>query len=134
MPTQAAMIDLIQKNPRFQKNEGCYVSIYRKEQLYGGPEEGGWWHTVYALEGSVSFVSREHAESYYDEIHSLAQKLQHDANMCRREAYLDDCARGIEFDDNDLCHGESIDETFFVHVEDEKGSMDNSKDGMPHYE
>lgn len=26
--------------------EGAYVSLYSRGQVYGGPEEGGWWRTI----------------------------------------------------------------------------------------
>jgi hypothetical protein len=45
-----------------------YVSIYRAEQLYGGPEEGGWYYTRNFLEESVGFSSEAEAEDYLDRI------------------------------------------------------------------
>jgi len=45
-----------------------YVSIYRAEQLYGGPEEGGWYYTRNFLEESVGFSCESEAEDYLDQV------------------------------------------------------------------
>lgn len=26
-----------------------FVNVYKKDQQYGGPEEGGWWYNTYEL-------------------------------------------------------------------------------------
>ena len=48
--------------PEAEIPEQVYLSLYEKEQRYGGPEEGGWWYTWYTLCSYMSFPSREVAE------------------------------------------------------------------------
>ena len=123
------LIDLIKSNPRYSQASTHYVSIYHKEQKYGGPEEGGWWHTVYALEGSVPFPTREQAEAYVEHAAQLVNKLQIQANLQFRDAFVANCPYDIELDDNDLCYGEVVDAgKYFVHVEDKQGELDNANE------
>ena len=34
-----------------------FVSVYKADRAYGGPEEGGWWYDVYDLVDSVPVIS-----------------------------------------------------------------------------
>jgi hypothetical protein len=45
-----------------------FVSIYRTEQFYGGPEEGGWWYPVNTLDKSIAFATEEEAQDYLDRV------------------------------------------------------------------
>ena len=33
----------------------CFVRVYEVDKAYGGPEEGGWWYTVYNESNSCPF-------------------------------------------------------------------------------
>jgi hypothetical protein len=128
------LIELIKSNPRYAPTATHYVSVYHKEQLYGGPEEGGWWHTVYQLEGSVAFPSREQAEAYIEHAEQLAEQLQIQANRQFRDAFVMKYRDDVDLED-DFCTGETIDAgEYLVHVEETQGSLDNSRDVIPHWE
>lgn len=46
-----------------------YVRVYRVDQAYGGPEEGGWWFTTGdAVGASVEVEDRETAEAVREEL------------------------------------------------------------------
>ena len=128
------MVELVRNNSKFTKATQSFVSIYSKRSEYGGPEEGGWWHTVYALEGSIGFASREQAEAYFDEAEQLAHTLQMQESKQHRDAFV---ANHDDFADHedDFCVGETCGpDEFMVIIEDQQGSMDNSRDPIPHWE
>lgn len=133
MNTSEQLIELIKANPRYTPTGQHYVSIYRKEQTYGGSEEGGWWHTVNTLEGSVAFPSLEQAELYVEHAEQLVEKLQQQANKERRDAFVLNHRDGIDYED-DFCTGESLDETYFVHIEEKQGELDNTNEPIGHWE
>lgn len=126
---------LILKHPDFQTAEMCYVSVYTKNEVYGGPEEGGWWHTVYALQGSLRFATRQQAEAYVEQAEQQAQQLQLQASREFQEHYVSryqDASADIE---DDFCRGEvaSSDE-YVVIIEEIQGSYDNTKEPIGHWE
>lgn len=134
MNTSEQLLDLIRNNPRYSAASTHYVSIYFKEQQYGGAEEGGWWHTVCTLEGSVSFDTREQAEQYVEHATQLADKLQRQANKEFRDAFVANHRDDADYDD-DYCRGETVDAgNYFVHVEEQQGSLDNTKEPIGHWE
>lgn len=129
------LIELIRSNPRFAEASTHYVSIYHKDQLFGGHEEGGWWHTVYTLEGSVTFPTREQAEAYVDHATELVEKLQAQANKTFRDAFVANHRDDMDYDDSDLCHGDIVDAgNYFVHIEEKQGELDNSREPIGHWE
>ena len=36
-----------------------YVSVYKVERCWGGPEEGGWWYDFYTLIESTEVLRRD---------------------------------------------------------------------------
>jgi len=42
--TMQSLIEKIESHPDFSVPQGAWVSVYRRSQNYGGPEEGGWWY------------------------------------------------------------------------------------------
>lgn len=79
-----------------------YVSLYRVESYYGGPEEGGWWGRDYHLESSQRFATADEAEAAAVRVRGLAADLRRDASAAwsrRCAAELDAAeARGIDVD------------------------------------
>ena len=129
------LIELIRSNPRFAEASTHYVSVYHKDQQFGGHEEGGWWHAVYELQGSVSFPSREQAEVYVEHATELVSKLQSQANKQFRDAFVANYRDDSDYDDNDLCAGEVVDAgDYFVHIEEKQGSLDNTNEPVGHWE
>ena len=114
---------------------GVYVSLYRCDPFYGGPEEGGWWGRDVFLVASQEFASQELAEKAKEKILELAKQLSSEAShehgeVCNRQ--IEWCEqRGI--DDPNLIFGESDGaSTFHVEIEDEQGQ--NESRGCRHYE
>ena len=112
-----------------------FVSLYRSDPFYGGPEEGGWWGSDVSLVASQEFASEELAEKAKEKIEKLSKELSDNA---RRE-YGEVCNRQIEWceargiDDPNLVFGEVDGESrFYVHVEHEQG--ENESRGCRHYE
>jgi hypothetical protein len=81
---------------------GAYVSLYRKDSYYGGPEEGGWWGSDYELVRTQRFASEELAEQAAERVRQLASEMTADAKRmwsehCRQQT--DWCeARGLDAD------------------------------------
>ena len=134
MNVNKQLLEIIRSNPRFSSTEKHYVSIYRSESAYGGPEEGGWWKDYNFLEGSVSFPTLEQAEEYLEHTKSLAEKMQQQANKAFRDAFVANHRDNIDYQD-DFCRGESCSAPeYFVYIETTQGSLDNSDEPIGHYE
>lgn len=42
-----------------------YVNVYLHDQVYGGPEEGGWWYDSWLIEESLMFETEAEADAEY---------------------------------------------------------------------
>jgi hypothetical protein len=134
MSTTEQLVDLIRNNEHYTKAATHYVSIYSKEQLYGGPEEGGWWHTCYTLEGSVSFPTYEQAEAFLVQAEHLAGRMKSAADRAFRDNFVNNHRDDVDYED-DFCTGETCgSEDYLVCIEQKQGEMDNSDEPIGHYE
>jgi len=134
MTTTEKLLDLIRTNPRYSEAKTHYVSIYRKSQAYGGPEEGGWWKTYYELEGSVPFATEEQAQDYINHAELLVQQLQTAENTAFRDTFVNSYRDDVDYEDN-FSYGETCGaDEFTVIVESERGSLDNTNEPIGHYE
>jgi len=110
-----------------------YVSLYQKEQKYGGPEEGGWWRNIITLEASHKVYGEEQAEQLEEKIKVLAKEMQDHSRTeygkkCLRETeWLE--ARGL--DDSFLPEPDGPIE-YFVVIEELPGQYESR--GPSHYE
>lgn len=128
------LLDMIRTNPRYTAAKTHYVSIYRTYQAYGGPEEGGWWKSYYELEGSVPFATQEQAQDYVEHAELLVKRLQHAENTMHRDVFVNSYRDDVDYQD-DFTHGETCGaDDFCVIVEEERGSLDNTKEPIGHYE
>jgi len=115
--------------------ESHYVSLYSSQQRYGGPEEGGWWHSVNCCEASQEYQTREQAEAAREQCKAVAAKLEEASKrsygdeMLRSMDWLD--ARGMEASDLPEPDGPV---TYDIRIESTPGQSDNSRAPMPHYE
>ena len=73
--TMQSLIEKIESHPDFNVPQGAWVSVYRRSQNYGGPEEGGWWYNRSTLEGSVFFPAMETAEAWLEKAKAEARKI-----------------------------------------------------------
>ena len=77
-----------------------YVTLMRRVQRYGGPEEGGWWHDNTIIVKYARYPTRDHAEAAMRRIEALARQMTAEAmaehgDKCLREMeWLD--AHGLE--------------------------------------
>ena len=114
---------------------GVFVSLYRMEPFYGGPEEGGWWGSDTFLVASQEFSTEEEAEAVREKVEELAKKLENESKkesgeVCQRQ--IDWCeARGI--DDANTVFGEFEGYTTYSVVMEEKQGENESR-GCRHYE
>ena len=114
------------KNAKIAKS--VCVSLYRRDSVYGGPEEGGWWRNHRSLVSYQYYPTEEEAEQVRGKIEELAKELSREETQkhgleCGRQ--LDWCeARGI--DDANSVFGE-VDGAaeFFVAVENQPGEQEH---------
>jgi len=113
--------------------QGVFVSLYRREPYYGGPEEGGWWGEDIVLEESQRFSFEEDAQTAKERIEKLIEIMNTTAKKdwgeaCRRECdWLDE--RGLDADFLPETNGPT---RWFVRVENVRG--DSESQGCRHYE
>lgn len=109
---------------------GVFLSLYRREPFYGGPEEGGWWGDDTILEASQRFTCEEDAENAKEDIESLARKLSETA----RRDWGQQCLDEIEWcEQRNLDHESFLPETagptrYFVVLEQQRGSLESQGD------
>lgn len=110
-----------------------YVSLYRREPYYGGPEEGGWWGSDYALVAYERFDSDEAASAAAEAVVELAERMSAEAKDAFNRQCAAECewleARGLDADFLPEVNGEV---SYHVHVEDRPGSL--AYEGSRHYE
>jgi hypothetical protein len=126
---------MILEDSTFEKAEVSYVSVYEKNVCYGGPEEGGWWHTYYKYLGSVKFHTYEQAQAYVAKAEEQAHELRMAAMRSFRDCYSVNHQDPMEDIEDDFCRGEMADASdYVVEIEQVPGSMDNSNEAIPHWE
>ncbi len=122
MSLEAAFYDVCSEA---QEPEAAYVSLYCRDQVYGGPEEGGWWRTVITLEASEHCDTMERAKAVLQQVQKLATQATVDA----KAAHGDMCRSQLESCDWDgeaaqWRYGEVDGPTeYFVTIEAVKGSL-----------
>ena len=126
---------LILEDPAFEKAQATYVSVYEKNVCYGGPEEGGWWHTYYKYLGSVKCHTTEQAQEYLEKAEQQAHELRLAAIRGFRDMYEARYQDPMEDVEDDFCRGEMADASeYVVELEQNPGSMDNTNEAIPHWE
>lgn len=77
-----------------------YVCLIETQEVYGGPEEGGWYQTVADLIAYQEFVSEEQAEKAQAEVWKLAKELETESLATHGQHLLDSMdwldERGLE--------------------------------------
>lgn len=107
--------------------EDVFVSLYRLDRFYGGPEEGGWYGTDATLLASQQVFSRRAAERMKDQVTELAEKLTRDAEDARNRRLAAECEfleeRGVDdYDNNAYLSPPDGGSRFWVVVEEVQGS------------
>ena len=79
-----------------------YVSLYRQERFYGGPEEGGWWGTDWILIESREYMTAAAARAAAAAAERLAAQLTREAVAAHSARCAAECdwldARGLDAD------------------------------------
>ncbi len=126
--------EIIMSEEEFIKASPMWVSVYKVQSLYGGPEEGGWFYDVWELVGGMKFPTEETANAYLTEAEAKAKAMRSQANADYRAMYE---ARYSDADDveDDFCSGESTGpDDFRVVCESRLGERDNTSEPPPHWE
>lgn len=119
--------------PDAKQPEQWYVTLYRRCQQWGGPEEGGWYRTVCTVEEYGECLTERDAHAMAEAVERKAEELgresrrQHGERCLREMEWCD--ARGLDADY--LPEPDGPDE-FFVRVEQQLGASECS--GPSHYE
>ena len=128
------LAELIFRHPEFSPADPCFVSVYRCQRCYGGPEEGGWWYDRNVLEGSIGMADRPKAERLLSQMKAEVE-AQNAAEAPERwramEALPDEesCWSPEGF----IPFGWSDGGSLWITIEAEKGQSDNSTEPRPYY-
>ena len=103
------------------------VAVYRVEQVYGGPEEGGWSFEQGSVVGSMlklmrTFFNQKKASDYLDTLH---ETLRLDK---RRGAPVGGCGDTDDFDRGESLRNDDLE------VLMRRGLPSDYPDCWPHYE
>ena len=114
------------------KAKSHYVSLYRIESFYGGPEEGGWWGHDYVLVASQECSTDAEANALANKVSDLAEELSKEAKDAFNRGCAMECewleARGLDADYLPEVSGE---DRYAVYIEERAGEM--AREGDRHY-
>jgi hypothetical protein len=129
------LADKILNHPELIQSQPCYVSVYRVDRCYGGPEEGGWWYKRYVLEGSLPFANPTAAESWLDvaKAEVEAENARTAPERYRAMAALPDHETAYH-DEGYIPNGWSDGGELWVTIESSSGMHDTTCQPVPRYE
>ena len=106
-----------------QEGDRVYVSLYREETTYGGPEEGGWWRNHFIYEASMRYPSEEMARSAYDRVQAHAKELNRERVRSEGARDLAVCEHAFDrgIDDIDERYGPGDTTRYVVVLEHQPG-------------
>ena len=112
-----------------------YVSLYRVEQCYGGPEEGGWWYDLWTIVRYKPVQTENEGYSLVEKMHELIRVAEGQEPYVDRFASLPDedevpCPAG--YPEGYIPTGFSSSEKLQAVVEEYPG--ENRTKEIPHYE
>ena len=111
------------------KAQSHYVSLYRIESFYGGPEEGGWWGHDYVLVASQECSTDAEANALANKVSDLAEELSKQAKDAFNRGCAMECewleARGLDADYLPEVDGE---DRYAVYIEERAGEMASTGD------
>lgn len=113
----------VMSDPRFVRRNPYYVSVYEDTQVYGGPEEGGWWVTQTILVGSIEFPTQKIAEEYLETAQKQAEEKTKE-NTGRAWKRLPESEGDSMYPEGYIPHGFSDDSKYYAVVESTAGSRE----------
>jgi hypothetical protein len=117
------IVNQIINDPRFVHRKPYYVSVYEDTQVYGGPEEGGWWVTQTILVGSIEFPTQRMAEGYLETAKQEAEEKTKE-NSGRAWKRLPESEGSSMYPEGYIPKGFSDDSTYYAVVESVSGSRE----------
>lgn len=79
-----------------------FVTLYQCEQVYGGPEEGGWWRTIITVVQTMKYANADDAYAAFSRISAVAQAKSEASKRQYGERCQSECewceARGLDAD------------------------------------
>jgi hypothetical protein len=88
--------------PAIEPGARRFVSLYRQERFYGGPEEGGWWGTDWVRVSSREYPTAASARAAAAAVQSLADRLSREAATAHGLQCAAECewleSRGLDAD------------------------------------
>jgi hypothetical protein len=129
------LVEKIETHAEFEPASPAWVSVYRRHQCYGGPEEGGWWHDVDQLLGTIPFATRSTAEKWLEVAKADVAKANRAEAPSRHAAManLPDIETAYH-DEGYIPVGWNDGGELWVTVESSPGQSDNTKEPRPRYE
>lgn len=129
------LADAVKRHPSFEAATPVFVSVYRRLQCYGGPEEGGWWYDRFILQGSVPFATREDAGKWLAAAEKEVELLNAREQPARTRAMaslpdVETCWSSEGWIPKDWNDGGDL----WVTIEEKRGEFDTSTEPRPHYE
>jgi hypothetical protein len=110
-----------------------YVSLYRQERFYGGPEEGGWWGTDWVRIETREYMTAAAARAAAAAAERLAAQLSREAVAAHSARCDAECdwldSRGL---DSDTLPEPDGPDAFTIMVERSPGWFESR--GPRHYE
>lgn len=127
----------VMASPEFQPGERVYVSVYRRHQSYGGPEEGGWWYNRSEFVGGIPMPNREQAEAFLDGMERQVEEENRKEAPARHRAMA-----SLPGEDQDTAYhsegyipaGWSDGGELYVTIEERLGEGDDMHTPRPRYE
>jgi len=129
------LVEKIEAHTDFEEASPAWVSVYRRERCYGGCEEGGWWYTVNALQGTIPFAALSAAEKWLEVAKEDVAKANRAEAPSRHAAManLPDIDTAYH-DEGYIPVGWSDGGDLWVTVESSPGQSDNTNEPTPRYE
>lgn len=113
-----------------------YVSLYRRETYFGGPEEGGWYGHDNTLVAAKWYPTESAARAVEEQVEAHAKQLTKEAH----DAFNRQCAAELEWverrdpmaDASDYFSEPGGPDEYYVRVEEKQGYF--ASQGSRHYE
>jgi len=127
----------VMASAEFQQGERVYVSVYRRHQFYGGPEEGGWWYNREEFVGGIPMPNRGEAERFLAQMERQVEAENRKEAPARHRAMA-----SLPGEESDTAYhsegyipaGWSDGGELYVIVEERLGGSDSMNTPAPHYE